>query len=156
MSAATRAQFHDEKRQIAYQQLLDRMRVNDKIGYRMTHPSYRGLPDNSTGSKMRPFFINKDESHIPLEEKIKGGSLSSTPEGRAYIQRILSQRARDVEAIERAETRPFDTTPIETDRVVQQFGLQQYLTQIGDSLEVGKYDVETVDAFRQALSSLLS
>jgi hypothetical protein len=81
LAARTRSQFHDESRQMAYQQVLDRVRVNDNIGSRMVHPSYQRLSDNSTGSHVRPFFINRDESHVPLEEKIKGGSLSSTLRG---------------------------------------------------------------------------
>lgn len=55
------------------------------------------LPDNSTGSKNRPFYATKDESHISLEDKVKmRGGVLSTPEGQKYAQFILKRRAKDI------------------------------------------------------------
>lgn len=54
------------------------------------------LADNSTGSKNRPFYATKDESHISLEDKVRmRGGVLSTPEGQKYAQFILKRRARD-------------------------------------------------------------
>lgn len=55
------------------------------------------LPDNSTGSKNRPFYATKDESHTSLEEKMKmRGGVLSTKEGQKYAQFILKRRAKDI------------------------------------------------------------
>lgn len=56
------------------------------------------LPDNSTGSKNRPFFENKDESGRPnameqvaAKQTMQGGVLKNY----AYAKKVLAQRARD-------------------------------------------------------------
>jgi len=72
------------------------------IGHRMQHPSYKGLPDNSTGSRNQPFFAMKDESQCPLEDKIRmRGGVLSTDAGRQYAKSILKRRAEDTNNIER-------------------------------------------------------
>ena len=55
------------------------------------------LPDNSTGSKNRPFYATKDESHMSLEDKVKmRGGVLSTKEGQKYAKFILNRRAKDI------------------------------------------------------------
>jgi len=74
------------------------------IGHRMQHPSYKGLPDNSTGSRNQPFFAMKDESQCPLEDKIRmRGGVLSTDAGQQYARSILKRRAEDTDNIRRIE-----------------------------------------------------
>lgn len=59
------------------------------------------LPDNSTGSKNRPFYASKDESHYSLEDKVKmRGGVLSTKEGQKYAKFILNRRGNDIRAKE--------------------------------------------------------
>jgi hypothetical protein len=77
---------------------------SDVIAKRMMNPSYKGLPDNSTGSKNRPFFAMKDESHVPLEAKIAArGGVLHTKVGKEYGYEILKRRAVDTKAQELAK-----------------------------------------------------
>lgn len=57
------------------------------------------LPDNSTGSKNRPFYASKGEKSFSLEDKMSGGVLS-TKEGQKYGKFILNRRANDIRAKE--------------------------------------------------------
>lgn len=102
MSVPEVQQFHNDKMKQERERVLLRIANGTKasspqiISFRHSHPSYEGLPDNSTGSRTMPFFANKDESQCPLEEKIKmrGGTLTS-PAGREYARKILLRRAQD-------------------------------------------------------------
>jgi hypothetical protein len=67
------------------------------IGARMQHPTYKGLIDNSTGSKTRPFFAMKDESDVRLEDKVRmRGGVLSTDAGMQFAKAILKRRAVDM------------------------------------------------------------
>jgi len=56
------------------------------------------LPDNSTGSKNRPFYASNGESSFSLEDmKMRGGVLS-TKEGQKYGKFLLNRRANDIRA----------------------------------------------------------
>ena len=73
----------------------------DVRSYRRQHlqiyQPHATLADNSTGSKNRPFYATKDESHISLEDKVKmRGGVLSTPEGQKYAKFILNRRAKDI------------------------------------------------------------
>ena len=58
------------------------------------------LPDNSTGSKNRPFYASKGEPSFSLEDmKMRGGVLS-TKEGQKYGKFLLNRRANDIRAKE--------------------------------------------------------
>ena len=76
---------------------------NRIIGARMQNPSYKGLPDNSTGSRNQPFFAMKDESQCSLEDKIRmRGGVLATDAGRKYAKMVLKRRARDMQNQEAA------------------------------------------------------
>nr|WPF46803.1 MAG: hypothetical protein [Lake Baikal virophage 12] len=56
------------------------------------------LPDNSTGSKNRPFYASKGEPSFSSEDmKMRGGVLS-TKEGQKYGKFLLNRRANDIRA----------------------------------------------------------
>lgn len=77
MANATAINFHNEKMAQERERVMLRIQNGLKsdtsaiIANRMAHPSFRGMVDNSTGSKNVPFFITKDESGTSLESKIK-------------------------------------------------------------------------------------
>ncbi len=162
------AQFHEAYRQQAHQEALDRMRNVAERGQRMMNPTFRGLPANSSGAQLHLFNSHRDESHIPLPTPIsaahplgsmvRGGALS-TPEGQAYAKKILARRARDYAAIQNADaTLPIESLPTfyESDQVLQQFNLNQFLSSIGDIIQLGEFRGETLQALQRALGSLMA
>lgn len=73
--------FHNEKMAQERARVMLRIQNGLKsdssalIARRMMNPSFKGLPDNSTGSRNMPFFATKNEINVPLEAKIaaRGG-----------------------------------------------------------------------------------
>jgi len=75
--------FHNEKMAQERERVMMRIANGLKsdsssiIAGRMMNPSFRGMVNNSTGSRNMPFFATKDESNVTLESKIKlrGGKI---------------------------------------------------------------------------------
>jgi len=75
--------FHNEKMAQEKERVMMRIANGLKsdsssiIARRMMNPSFRGMVNNSTGSRNMPFFATKDESNVTLESKIKlrGGKI---------------------------------------------------------------------------------
>lgn len=95
-------QFHNDNMRQERERVLLRIANGTKasnnlaIGNRMAHPSYKGLPDNSTGSKTMPFFAAKDESQCPIEDKIRmRGGVLHTKAGKEFGYKLLKRRAED-------------------------------------------------------------
>jgi hypothetical protein len=117
--AMIRSAWHDSQIVEARKKVLDAMNYNLGHGYRLQHPGFRGLPDNSLGSKNRPFFAAKDEADVPLEAKIQsrgGGNAGAlwNPAGRKYAQQILARRAVDSDALEEGMEAPQVVSPAES------------------------------------------
>jgi hypothetical protein len=114
----------------------------------MRNPSFKGLPDNSTGSRNQPFFAAKDESGISLEDKValRGGVLR-TKVGQQYAQSVLRRRARNViardERVEGLEPLP---PPIQelTDDESRSLELNTLLTSIDNAVETGAVSTLTL------------
>jgi hypothetical protein len=139
--------FHNE--QMAQERERVRLRIangtkassNLVIGRRMQNPSYKGLPDNSTGSKIRPFFAMKDESHVPLEQKVamRGGVLS-TDAGMKFARAILRRRAEDTTNIDRMkeELPPVPPKLLELDEAESKsLELNTILDAVSDAADAG-------------------
>lgn len=132
----------------------------DVRSYRRQHLAiyapHATLPDNSTGSKNRPFFATKDESHISLEDKVKmRGGVLTTPEGQKYAQFILKRRAKDIikqdleaQGVEPATVLPQDTDLVLTADESKSLELNNLLTAIDDAIEVGDVSTLTVQELK--------
>jgi hypothetical protein len=115
------------------------------ISARRQNPSFKGLPDNSTGSRNQPFFAAKDESNVRLEDKIslRGGVLKSDK----YAKMILKRRARNVvENQERADGIPVADLPIPelTPEESRSLELNTLLTSIENAIETGAVSTLTL------------
>jgi hypothetical protein len=114
------------------------------ISYRHSHPSFKGLPDNSTGSRNQPFFAMKDESQVSLEDKLAArmmrGGVLSTDAGQKYAKSILKRRAIDTTNEDLArEGLPVQPPPLlELDEVESRsLELNNIIDAIDDSLNAG-------------------
>lgn len=95
------------------------------------------LPDNSTGSKNRPFFYTPDQSHKPLGV-IEGGVLKDYK----YAKFILNRRAKDVERINLEKENIFPPEePLLTlsDLESRSLELNNLLQVIQDAVELGDF-----------------
>ena len=153
------ADFHELARQEAHQQALDRMVNVAERGKRMMNPSFRGIPTNpAAGAQLQLFHSHRDESHVVLPMRTVHGGALATAEGQAYAKKLLERRARDVEAIQNADaTLPIEALPFfyDTDTVLQQFNLNQYLSSVGDVIQSGEFNGETLQLLHQALGALM-
>jgi hypothetical protein len=157
-------EFHNQQMREARQRVRFRMEYNAGCGARRANPDYKGLPDNSLGSKNRPFFANKDEAHVPLAHKIAsqgGGMHGGVLKNFAYAQRILAQRARDIQAQQAlVEGIPFVPPAGPQEGLAQEeldlFDLNQRLTNTLEALNDGAIPPETATAFREVPRLLVS
>ena len=145
----------------ARKKVLDAMSYNLGHGYRLQHPGFRGLPDNSTGSKNRPFFAAKDEADVPLESKVQargGGNPGAlwNPAGRKYAKQILQRRAVDSSALEEGLEAPQVVPPAgsEPPSSEKKFELTQLLKQLAVTVTQGNFNELTFGVMRQSLSLL--
>jgi hypothetical protein len=109
--------FHQLQRQDEIKNIRSLIKSGTKaanpaaLNFRSQHPSYQGVPQNNSGGFNRPFFGNKDESHISLADKIalRGGVLKNFQ----YAQSILSRRADDLRNLQLVQQGqpPQPTTP---------------------------------------------
>jgi len=132
------------------------------IGHRMQHPSYKGLIDNSTGSRIQPFFASKDESQFPLEDKIamRGGVLS-TEAGMKFAKAALRRRAEDLVNQKLAA----DGLPVNPPKLMEldeteskSLELNQILESLADSAEAGaffNFSISEVSKLPRLVISLL-
>lgn len=98
---------------------------------------FKGLPDNSTGSKNRPFYSNPDQSDKILEaQPLKGGVLRDYK----YARFLLDRRAKDTsdqamrkEGIIPPERAALELTPEES----RSLELNTLLQLLQDSVETG-------------------
>jgi len=98
--------FHDEAMRIARTTVQNKIQYDAGKGARRRDPQYKGLPDNSTGSRNAPFFVCKGEapfpvsSASPLVRRVMAGAGNAgflwNPEGRKYAKSILQRRAADI------------------------------------------------------------
>jgi hypothetical protein len=128
------------------------------IGQRMRNPSFKGLPDNSTGSKNRPFFANKDESNVSLEEKValRGGVVRNYK----YAQKILGRLAEGTQAIDLAkEGIPVPSKPIPelTALEEKQLEFNDRLYMLGEVVQnkvLGRFDVKDINELPRLLMTI--
>lgn len=90
--------FHNQTRAALNGIALGGMMIDKHRGYRYTHPTFKGLPFNSTGSRNEFSFQNKAENNTPLEDKISGGA--RTQKGQTMLQGKLKSRAQDIRNME--------------------------------------------------------
>lgn len=90
--------WHEEGMAQARERVMLRIQQGTKasspaaLSARWARHDFKGLPDNSTGSKNRPFFINPDQSDKVLEPKpLQGGVLRDYK----YARMILDRRAKE-------------------------------------------------------------
>lgn len=133
---------------------------NLAIGRRMMNPSYKGMVPNASGVGQRPFFINKDEANVSLEDKVamRGGVLT-TPAGQTYGKKILARRAMDVrnqEALEEglppAPSPLVDMTEVES-RTVE---LNQLMDTIDNVVEQRVDASQIIPDFRNLVRLIVS
>lgn len=158
--AIKRSAWHDQQFQEARKRVLDAMAYNLGHGYRLQHPTYRGLPDNSTGSKNRPFFAMKDEANVPLVPKATGagnpGALWN-PAGRKYAKEILQRRAIDTTAQEEGMEPPQVVPPAQEEPSFEKkLELNNMVKQLAISINQGRFSDITFDLYRKVLMVLLA
>lgn len=111
------------------------------IGARMMNKTYKGLIDNSTGSKTRPFFAMKDESDVRLEDKVRmRGGVLATDAGMKFAKAILKRRAVDMTNQQlAADGQPIQPSPlIELDESESKsLELNNILDAIADAAQAG-------------------
>lgn len=112
MASPQNIAFHEQKRQEAVRNSHDRVKSIDQTFYRMTHSPYlKGIPYTSTGSKNALSFVNPDQSDKILGHLTGGVKNSNRP----YLERLLKQRAIDLENIRLAQQNlPPVEAPIES------------------------------------------
>lgn len=160
--------FHNAKMEQERQRVALRIANGTKassnlvIGHRMQHPTYKGLPDNSTGSRIQPFFASKDESHVPLEQKVamRGGVLS-TDAGMKFAKAALRRRAEDLTNQKLAA----DGLPVNPPKLMEldeteskSLELNQILESLADSAEAGTFfgfSISEVSKLPRLIISLL-
>jgi hypothetical protein len=128
----------------------------DVRSYRRQHldiyQPHATLADNSTGSKNRPFYATKDESHISLEDKVKmRGGVLSTPEGQKYAKFILNRRAKDItmQDLEAQGIEPSTVLPTDNDLVLtadesKSLELNTLLQSISDAVDARDFSGLTI------------
>lgn len=156
-----RSAWHDQQMQEARRKVMDAVKYNLGHGYRLQHPGFQGLPDNSLGSKNRPFFGAKDEADVPLEHKIhargsgNAGALWN-PAGRKYAEQILQRRAIDTSALEEGMEAPQVVPPAGEEPTMEkklQFNLM--LQQLSQAVVQGSVSDLTADLFRRVISTAI-
>lgn len=119
------------------------------------------LPDNSTGSKNRPFGLNKDESGRPSADAIASGKIleGGVLKDYKYAKAILARRGRDTTNINLAseglppqpspllELSPVDSKILELDSQLQL---------IDDSIAVGNVNNITVEQLKNITRLIIS
>jgi hypothetical protein len=149
----------------AQQMAQERERVALRISYgtkastpeirniRRMNPLYYSnpLPDNSSGSKMRPFFSSKDESGRPNameivamnQAQMRGGVLKDY----RYAQKILQQRATDTQNLQNeSQGLPPVPSPLLqlSDEDSRKLELNTLLTSLEDAIDTGAISALTV------------
>lgn len=114
---------------------------------------FKGLPDNSVGSKNLPFFLNPNQSDKVLEAKsLTGGVLRDYK----YAKYILNRRARDTTALdmEKEGIEPPAQPLLElSDEESRGLELNNLLQTLQDAIELG--DVADVSATIPELKNIL-
>jgi len=119
------------------------------------------LPDNSTGSKNRPFGLNKDESGKPSADAIASGRVleGGVLKDYKYAKAILARRGRDTTNINLAseglppqpspllELSPVDSKILELDSI---------LSLIDDSIDVGNIKNITLEQLKNVTRLIIS
>lgn len=140
-------QFHNDNMRQERERVLLRIANGTKasspqiISFRQSHPTYRGVPDNSLGSKTMPFFASKDESQCPLEDKLRmRGGVLHTKAGKEYGYEILKRRARD-DINQRAAAEGLPPTPAPLTELSEEesksLELDQLLNALSDAIATG-------------------
>lgn len=80
--------FHQQTRDKLNGIALGGMKIDLQRGHRYMHPTFKGLPFNSTGSMNRMGFLSKAENDVPLENKVMAGG-ARTQEGQRFYQKQL-------------------------------------------------------------------
>lgn len=139
-----------------------RVANNASKGARRQDPQYKGLPDNSTGSKNRPFYAAKDESQTPLVPKISspGGVRGGVLRNFGYAKQILQQRKRDIEAQEAAlaglpVVLPMSPTAGLSPDEVMLYDLNERMNTLYESIDVGAISDQTLQSFRDVPKFLI-
>ena len=114
---------------------------------------FKGLPDNSVGSKNLPFFLNPNQSDKVLEAKsLTGGVLRDYK----YAKYILNRRARDTTALdmEKEGIEPPAQPLLElSDEESKSLELNNMLQTLQDAIETG--DIADVSATIPELKNIL-
>lgn len=160
--------------------LINRQFLNDRINYgtKSSSPEVRNvkrlqplnyfnpLPDNSSGSKIRPFQMTKDESGRPNamelvamrqagdKQLLQGGVLKDYK----YAKFVLNRRATDTKNIELAAKQlPVELSPLlEIDDIdKQKLILSQVISKIQDDLDTGDVTNLTYESMKTLSRSLI-
>jgi hypothetical protein len=81
--------FHQQTRDLLNSIALGGMKIDLQRGHRYTHPTFKGLPYNSTGSCNRMGFMTKAENDCPLEAKVDLAGGARTQKGQEFYQKKL-------------------------------------------------------------------
>jgi hypothetical protein len=174
MASEAALQFHRQSQMISGRNLASRIEYGTKsttpdvrVVRRMNPLNYSNpLPDNSSGSKIRPFNLSKDESGRPNAMEIvamnqsKGGMRLSggVLKDYKYAQMILKRRGQDTENIKlAAQQLPPQFPPLlELDDVdKQKLTLTQVISKIQDDLDTGDITNLTYDSMKTLGRSLV-
>ena len=177
MASEVAQQFHRQSKLISDSFLESRLQYGTKSStpnirnQRRELPLYYSnpLPDNSSGSKNRPFQMAKDESGRPnameivamnqmkggayMKNELRGGVLTDYK----YAQFILKRRAQDTQNIAlAAQQLPLQFPPLlQIDDIdKQKLALTQIITKIQDDLDTGDITTVTFDSLK-SLSRIL-
>jgi hypothetical protein len=161
--AMIRSAWHNQQMEEARRRVQDAVKYNMGHGYRLQHTGFKGLPDNSTGSKNRPFFAAKDEVNCPLEDKIQargGGNAGAlwNPAGRKYAKSILERRAQDTSALDEGLEAPQAPAIPSSASITDEKKLEmtQMMAQFADYITSGKWSEMTYDLFRRLVALTLA
>jgi hypothetical protein len=80
--------FHQQTRDLLNGIALGGMKIDLQRGHRYTHPSFKGLPYNSTGSRNQMAFLSKAENDVPLEAKVMAGGARTQQAQRFYQKKL--------------------------------------------------------------------
>lgn len=144
--------FHQQRYADAIKSVQDQIKFGtkasspEKVAYRYAHPTYQGVPQNNSGGFNRPFFSNKDESHCPLEEKIRlrgGISRQNYP----YVEQILNRRVNDatnIQLMKEGQPPIPESMPVLTELDSRLLDLNNNLRALSDLVEQGPTGISSI------------
>jgi hypothetical protein len=157
--ANMRSQWYSMRNVIADKVAIEVMNRNNATGWRMQHPSFQGMVKNSQGARCRPFGQIFDESYKPLVPymEARGSGNPGTlwnPEGRAYANKLLQQRAVQSTAISQGLPFNLDFKPL--DAITQmKISYNAGLQEVNELLNSGVFDASLLAGIRKVIALFL-